>query len=312
MLLSGLLYFLFKPLMSRSTFFRFNRITLLVRYLGCTLLPLIELTTTEETFCILRCMPFTRYCRKYGVSHSKSRTDGRSYSISEKNPEINSLNWIPVTLALYMESGGFGDTDLVVFVHLSFDSADSYVREKQFGNYVLVILSSQLLHLAGVNILLFQQLTTSTVRRNTSTKRCIYEIIILWTYCLCRYSCLFIGFNPAVWLLKRELQEVHEFEADNGVINTGIDATQHQLLLVKKLLVQGSTLWLMALITLNLKNVSLMMLKRKNQPLSTIKAVAVAPVMAGALYVFAQPEVKEVPRQIQSELQQKEADDYSS
>jgi hypothetical protein len=35
-------------------------------------------------------------------------------------------------------------------------------------------------------------------------------------------------------------------------------------------------------------------------------------VMAGALYVFAQPEVKEVPRQIQSELQQKEADDYSS
>ena len=36
------------------------------------------------------------------------------------------------------------------------------------------------------------------------------------------------------------------------------------------------------------------------------------PVMAGALYVFAQPEVKEVPRQIQSELQQKEADDYSS
>ena len=27
-------------------------------------------------------------------------------------------------------SGGFGDTDLVVFVHLSFDSVDSYVREK--------------------------------------------------------------------------------------------------------------------------------------------------------------------------------------
>lgn len=40
-------YIFFKLLMSRSTFFRFNRITLLVGLLGCTLLPLIELTTTE-------------------------------------------------------------------------------------------------------------------------------------------------------------------------------------------------------------------------------------------------------------------------
>ena len=39
-------YIFFKLLMSRSTFFRFNRITLLVGLLGCTLLPLIELTTT--------------------------------------------------------------------------------------------------------------------------------------------------------------------------------------------------------------------------------------------------------------------------
>ena len=64
-------------------------------------------------------------------------------------------------------------------------------------------------------------------------------------------------FNPVVWLLKRELQEVHEFEADNGVINTGIDATKYQLLLVKKAV--GTRLYsmLMALITLNLKNVSL-------------------------------------------------------
>lgn len=61
-------YIFFKLLMSRSTFFHFNRITLLVGLLGCTLLPLIELTTTEETFCILRCMPFTRYCKVRNLS----------------------------------------------------------------------------------------------------------------------------------------------------------------------------------------------------------------------------------------------------
>lgn len=41
-------------------------------------------------------------------------------------------------------------------------------------------------------------------------------------------------FNPAAWLLKRELQEVHEYQADTGVLKNGIDATKYQLLLVKK------------------------------------------------------------------------------
>ena len=90
-------YIFFKLLMSRSTFFRFNRITLLVGLLGCTLLPLIELTTTEETFL---------HTPLYAI-------------------QLDSCDF-----SFYIWSGGFGDTDLVVFVHLSFDSVDSYVREK--------------------------------------------------------------------------------------------------------------------------------------------------------------------------------------
>lgn len=42
----------------------------------------------------------------------------------------------------------------------------------------------------------------------------------------------------------RELREVHEYEADNGVINNGIDATEYQLLLVKKSV--GTRLYSMA------------------------------------------------------------------
>lgn len=55
-----------------------------------------------------------------------------------------------------------------------------------------------------------------------------------------------------------------------------------------------------------------MMLKERTNRWARLKLLLAVPVMAGALYVFAQPEVKEVPRQIQSELQQKEADDYVS
>lgn len=47
------------------------------------------------------------------------------------------------------------------------------------------------------------------------------------------FSCAF-WFNPFSWLLRRELQSVHEFQADEQVINKGIDAKQYQLLLIRK------------------------------------------------------------------------------
>ena len=51
-------------------------------------------------------------------------------------------------------------------------------------------------------------------------------------------------FNPASWLIKSELQNVHEFEADETVIRNGIDAKNYQLLLIKKAV--GSRLYSIA------------------------------------------------------------------
>ena len=36
-------------------------------------------------------------------------------------------------------------------------------------------------------------------------------------------------FNPAMWLLRRELQSLHEYQADDAVLNRGIDAKTYQL-----------------------------------------------------------------------------------
>ena len=67
--------------------------------------------------------------------------------------------------------------------------------------------------------------------------------------------CIFFQwFNPASWLLKQELQNIHEYEADETVIREGVNAKQYQLLLIKKAV--GTRLYSMAN-TVNLKNVSL-------------------------------------------------------
>lgn len=41
-------------------------------------------------------------------------------------------------------------------------------------------------------------------------------------------------FNPAAWLLKRDLSLVHEYEADQYVLSHGFDARDYQLLLIQK------------------------------------------------------------------------------
>ena len=41
-------------------------------------------------------------------------------------------------------------------------------------------------------------------------------------------------FNPAAWLLKRELRAIHEYEADDAVLSRGADVKAYQYSLVKK------------------------------------------------------------------------------
>ena len=47
------------------------------------------------------------------------------------------------------------------------------------------------------------------------------------------FTCIF-WFNPFSWLLRREIQSVHEYQADEKVLGQGIDSKQYQLLLIRK------------------------------------------------------------------------------
>ena len=44
----------------------------------------------------------------------------------------------------------------------------------------------------------------------------------------------FFWFNPFSWLLRREIQSVHEYQADAQVLNEGVEIKQYQLLLIRK------------------------------------------------------------------------------
>ena len=44
----------------------------------------------------------------------------------------------------------------------------------------------------------------------------------------------FQWFNPAVWMLRADLRELHEYEADDAVLRSGADIKEYQYLLIRK------------------------------------------------------------------------------
>jgi len=98
-------------------------------------------------------------------------------------------------------------------------------------------------------------------------------------------------FNPAVWLIKQELQNIHEYQADEAVIKEGVNAKQYQLLLIKKAV--GKRLYSMAnsFNHSKLKKRITMMSKQKSSPWARWKYLYILPVVAVSITAFARPEV---------------------
>ena len=69
-------------------------------------------------------------------------------------------------------------------------------------------------------------------------------------------------FNPAAWYLRRELQRIHEYEADENVITTGVGITKYQLLLINNIAENRFSSMINGLNNCLLKKRFLMMKKR--------------------------------------------------
>lgn len=306
-------YLLFKLLMSGTTFFRFNRVTILAGIIGCMFLPLIEFTTQEETFLTVPLQTIQ------GIFVEQA--DGIFWDTMfwvrpqvDETGNMQAINWCPIALGYVYLAGGLF---VLCRILLSFYRMFQLIRNgkrRSYGKYKLIVVSEPISSFCWGKYIVVsvsdysQQSTDGILLHETMHLRYRHTLDLLCMQCLL----ILYWFNPAIWLLKRELQEVHEFEADNGVLNTGIDATRYQLLLVKKAV--GTRLYSMAngFNHSKLKNRITMMLKERTNGWARLKLLLFVPVMAGTLYAFARPEVKETFVQTVPGLHQKQAMDYQT
>ena len=96
-------------------------------------------------------------------------------------------------------------------------------------------------------------------------------------------------FNPFIWFLSRDLKAVHEYEADQAVINQGIDAKAYQQLLVIKVVGNRLQPFTNNLNHGSLKKRIVMMYQKPSNRWLMLKALCAIPVVALTINAFATP-----------------------
>ncbi len=296
-----LFYAFFRWVLGRTTFFRFNRIVLLAGILGSVLLPLVEIPVaarpdSPSPFVYLH--EVLQETVAPGVAptwadEATGNADSNGTPPAACTEQATGRWMLPVLGIIYL----LGCLSVCGALLISFFRMRQLIRKStrmrepgytlaltsqpvgsfSWGRYIVMNEADHRLH--PDEVLLHE--TMHIRHRHT------------WDLVFMQLFLVLYWFNPAIWLLKRELQELHEYEADEAVLRTGVDATRYQLLLVRKAV--GTRLYSMAngFNHSKLKNRIGMMLKERTHRWERWKLLLFVPVAAGTLYAFAQPEVSE-------------------
>ncbi|MBQ6434083.1 MAG: hypothetical protein IJJ94_09105 [Bacteroidaceae bacterium] len=114
-----------------------------------------------------------------------------------------------------------------------------------------------------------------------------------WDKLLCELTCRTLWWLPFAWMLREDMTDVHEFEADRAVLRTGIDIRAYNQLLILKAVRPGLQPVVNAFNQSRIKKRITMMFKPKSNKWRAAKVLYLLPVMALTLVAFAKPNISQ-------------------
>ena len=260
----SLFYAFYLLVMRRTTFFRLNRVLLLLGSYLCLALPLIRLRTVQVA----------------AVASDLTMVAVGEESVASAPA---AFPWGKLLLAVYAAGA-------LVTLGLYLLSSWKMGRLIRKG-------SAQ--EREGCRLVLLDQDTPSFNwgRTVVMSRKDLAENPAIFTHekmhVACRHSLdlllflplqLLFWWNPLVWITREELRLLHEYQADEGVLQNGIDATQYQLLLVRKAVGEQRFTLASGFQHAKLKNRISMMLKSTSSGWMRWSYLALIPVLALVMF----------------------------
>ena len=223
----AIFYLFYRLLLARETFHRFNRFSLLGILLLSCLLPLVEVSVKQET---------EVHQTMLTLEQLLMMADAVNATEAGARAETATVIWIQVALLVYLAG----------IVFFAFRNVYSLVRllmllksgkKEDIGSYLPGRKERVTLIVHNCDIAPFSWMGYIVISRKDLEENgreiLIHELAHIhnrhsWDLLVADVCIFFQWFNPASWLLKQELQNIHEFEADETVIKEGVDAKQYQ------------------------------------------------------------------------------------
>ena len=282
-------YLFYRLLLSRDTFYRFNRHALVIMLLMSIALPLVE------------------------FSHEVASTDAGQITVDLTAGALSivedaegNIPWLAWGVLFYLIGMVFFSLRTVIS-YLSLAKVLHSGEKRKLSEYGIVdnddicllvhhdrMSPFSWMHYIVVNEEDLKDNGRSIVYHELGHIRHHHTLDLLFTE-LC---VVLQWFNPAIWLMRRELQTIHEYQADEEVLNKGVDARQYQLLLIEK--ATGTRL---QSITCSLHQSSIkkritMMLKKKSNPWAKAKMLFAIPVAITGIALLSTPAASAITSEI--------------
>ena len=272
------LYIFFRLFLSKESFHAFNRAVVLLSILLSLVLP----------FCVVTL--------HVSAAASPVQVPGLSEFVPSVQ-ESSGFDWAALLIAVYITGAAAVLLSVAASVIslLKLVSRGRKIRRKD--GTVLVLVDSAVTPMSWMNYMIMpaedsEAVSESIIVHERAHIRLHHSFDIL-------FADLFTAmqwFNPAVWMMREDLRSIHEYEADEQVLKSGIDAKQYQLLLVKKAFGANGRSVSNNFNHGKLKKRIAMMLMKKSSAFKALKFLYVVPLVCLGLAVNARTVYKEPVR----------------
>ena len=286
-----LFYLFFRLLLSKETFHRFNRMALLGVLFFSLLIPCIEVTTRHQVEVQQAVLSIEQLLLMAELEATPANVGAVQ--------ETPTISWVQIVLLVYLAGILFLVCRNIYSLICLFRLVHSGKHEKLEKGVTLVVHNQEIAPFSWMKYIVISRKDLEENGREILIHEMAHIHHRHSVDLLVADICIFFQwFNPGAWLLKQELQNIHEYEADETVINEGVNAKVYQLLLIKKAV--GTRLYSMAnsFNHSKLKKRITMMLKEKSNPWARLKYLYVLPLAAIAVTAFARPEISEKMEEI--------------
>ena len=281
----ALLYIVFKLTVSRDKIFIVNRFVLLGVLAISAVLPLTDIPIFHE----VEVIPKMDVIREFVAAPIISSPSFSSETISTiHEPESIHINiWVVFYLLVILL--------LSVRLLISIFRVVQIIRrsEKQpFQKIILAIVKDFIQPFSFLQHIIISEKDYSenkdiVIAHEYAHIKNFHAIDLL----ICELFTALHWFNPFMWLLRRDLKLIHEYQADQAVLNKGIDAKKYQLLVLEKAV--GERRFALANHFTQkpiLKRIKMMHRKKENY-WKGVKLILFAPAVLLLLQAFARPEI---------------------